>query len=152
VRRGLQDHELVRLQLGGDGLGRRDDVPQVGRARLGQRRRHADRQRVEPGDHVVVRAGRQLALEARVAVRGHVDEVGAPLLDRADAVLGHVDADDVVARLGEGHRERESGVAEADHADPGLVRGNPLVERRCGGEYVAHTAQRNNGQAPPSAL
>ena len=50
-------------------------------------------------------------------------------MHRAHALLVHIDAGHVEARLGEHHRQRQARVAETDDPDGGLTRGYPLVER-----------------------
>src|SRR4051794_13421147 len=58
-----------------------------------------------------------------------------PRTYRGDAIGIEVDACDLEAGFGEGHGERESGIAEPDDADAGLARGDALVEgERRGGE------------------
>ena len=69
----LEHDQLAGAQVRGHGLGRRDDVGEVRRARLRQRRGHADRERVELGHRGVVggraAAGRRAGRSARPARR-----------------------------------------------------------------------------------
>jgi hypothetical protein len=70
VRGRLEHDELPRAQVRGDGLGRGDDEGDVGRPRLRERRRHADRECVELPHRRVVRRRRELSLEPVVASEG----------------------------------------------------------------------------------
>jgi hypothetical protein len=118
ICRRLQHDQHPRVQMPRHGLGRRHDVGHVGRARLGQRRGYADRQRVEVRDRREVRRGGQSLADRLVALRRHVDQVALSRAHGGDALLAHVDARDREPGLGERHPERQSCVAEADDADP----------------------------------
>ena len=128
VRRGLEHDELARPQVGRHRLGRRHDVGDVRRARLRQRRGHADRDRVELADHPVVRGGGEAAVEVVEALGRDVHQVRALLADRAHSLLVDVDAGHGEARLGEHHRQGQAGIAEAHDADRRLTRRNAVVE------------------------
>ena len=146
VGRGLQDHQLARRDLLGDGLGRRHDVGQVGRAGLRQRGGDADRQRVEGRDHGVVGRGLELAVDAVVALGRDVDEVRALGADVLDALAVEIDADDLEAGFGEGHGQRQAGIAEAHDAHARGARRDALIEDfgredRRFGQDLSHAAK-----------
>ena len=132
MRRRLEDDQHSRLDVRADGLSRGDDEVEVGRTRLRERRRDADRQGVEIGDGCVVRCRAERHVEVLVPLAGHVHEVRLARLDGADALVVQVDAGDVEAGLGEGHRERQAGVPEADDADRRGALRDALVEGRFG--------------------
>ena len=92
VRRRLQDDERpVVAQVPRGRLGRGDDEREVGRARLGQRRGDADRDRVQVGQRRVVGRRGEAARDRRVALRGHVDQVRAALAHGLHALVAEID-------------------------------------------------------------
>ena len=117
---------------------------------------HADRERVELGDRAVVgrraAAGRRAARSARP---GRRRGRSGRSLDRAHARLVQVDAGDVEAGLGERHRQRQAGVAEADDADLRLARARCARRRsRCGCHKLCSQAsdRTRRGSSIPSAI
>ena len=141
---GLQHDQLAAL---GD-LGQRPAGAQqraeVGLAVGGQRRRHADEHRVGAGQRRVVGLGVDLVQHRRQPLGGDVLDVGLPGADGRDLGVVDVDGDDVLARLGEGHRQRQPHVAQSDDSDrhraltihrvlaaqaPGLVRAHGAPRR-----------------------
>ena len=131
----LQDDELARPEPRGDGLGRVDDVAQVGLARLGQGRGDAD----DDGVGLVEAFEPVGGLEAA----GHLaDDLGGDVADVALAAaepfdLGGVDveAEDGESAVDEGPGQRQPDVAEADDADRGRLVVDPGPERS---EGVVH--------------
>ena len=150
-RRRLEDDELAGVQVRGDRLGGGDDVTDVGRAGLRERRWDADGEGVQLTDGGVVACRAQVAFEALVALGRHVHEVRLVLRDGPDPLLVQIEPGDVEAGLGEGHRERQAGVAEADDADLCLSSRDALVE---GGRIVSRCgflAVENFGQERANA-
>ena len=90
---------------------------EVGLAVRGQRRRDADEDRVAARERLGVGGRLDAVGDGREALGGDVLDVGVAVADRADLARVGVEADDVVARLGEGDGERQAHVAEADDPD-----------------------------------
>src|SRR5439155_24206150 len=86
-----------------------------------------------------------------VALLGDVDEVRAPLADGRDAVGVELEPSRREAGLGEGDRERQAGVAEADDADPQIAAGHPLdeVPGRFGVRRAPLGSVIDDGHVPP---
>jgi UDP-glucose 4-epimerase len=71
----------------------------------------------------------QPALQALVAVGGHVDEIRPALADGQDPRRVQIDPVDLEPGLGERHRQRQPGVAEPDDPDLRFAAGDALGER-----------------------
>jgi hypothetical protein len=118
IRRRLEHDELtpadhVREAAGGVEQGREIRLPVAG-----QRRRHADQDRVGPLEAGV--PGRRLdqLAETGELVRVDILDVGVPGLDRVDLPRVDVDGDDFGAGPRERDREWQPDVAESDNAHP----------------------------------
>ena len=76
----------------------------------------------------VVASIRPLPTQLRELLGGNVGDVAAARVDLGGLLVGDVDADDVVARLGHLDGERQSDVAEADDAEDGTAVTKTLFE------------------------
>jgi hypothetical protein len=144
----LQHDELIGAQVLGHGLGRGDDVGDVGRAGLRQRCGDADRHRVEVGDRRVVTGGPQAPIEVGVALRGHVDQIRTTLAHRLDPGFVEVDAYYVKAGLRERDRERQPCVSEADDPEGCLAGRNAVLENRGGAQDLGQAADSSAALRP----
>jgi hypothetical protein len=116
----LQRQELPGPQVRQQRVHRARDVAHVRLARLRERRRHADDERVGARGERVVRGGLEAALERLGdAFGGHRADVAAALAERLDLRRVDVEADRAEAGLGEAAHERQAHVAQADHAHGG---------------------------------
>ena len=151
IRRRLKDDELAVSEVRCHGLGGRDDVGQVGRPRLRERRRDADRQRIELGHRAVIRGRLDPPVDLAVALDRNVDEVGAALLEGAHLRIVQIDAGDLEPGLRERHRERQPRVAEADDPDLRLARSQAFVEGLLGCHKLCHkrSIATNEGRRSP---
>jgi hypothetical protein len=118
VGRRLQDDQLVALHDVCEDAGRVDERAKVGLAVRRQRRRHADENGI--ATRQVRRARRDLQARGDVAQPAGVDvlDVGHAAIEPLDLAGVDVDADDVVALLGEGHGKRQPDIAEPHDAHP----------------------------------
>ena len=118
------------MQVRRDRLDRRHDERHVGIFRLAQRRRDADVDRVERGSDGEI--GRRLKLavayQSRNFGRRHIGDIGSALLYRFDLARIEIDAGRGETATGELDRQRQSDVPEADHADAGAARLNPIEQ------------------------
>jgi hypothetical protein len=151
----LQHDEVIGAQVLGHGLGRGDDMGDVGRAGLRQRCGDANRHRVEVGDRRVVSGRPQAPIEVVVALRGHVDQVRAALAHRLDPGFVEVDADHVKAGLRDRDRERQPCISEADDPEGCLAGRNAVLENRGGAQDLGQAADssvalRRGGRSGPA--
>jgi len=95
------------------------DVGNVGIAGLAQRRRHADDHHVHIGDGGRFGGGRKPAGAhlRRQGLGRHVRNVRGAGVEPVDALRVYIDPGDLESGLGEGQRQRQADVAEADDAD-----------------------------------
>ncbi len=111
---GLEHHELVLLQDPGQRRGGAHERPEVGLAVLGEGRRHGDDDHLDRRQVRVAAGGVQQAGDRLQALGGDVLDVALAALERGDLALVGVDADDLVALLGDGYRQGEAYVPESD--------------------------------------
>ncbi len=110
-------HELAGRDKRSERLRARQQGTQIRLAVRGERRRHADEDRVAGGERRVVRGGLEAPAHLRERPVGDVLDVGVPVGDRLDLARVDIDAQDLGAGLREADCERQPDVAESDDAD-----------------------------------
>ena len=138
----LQDDELPGVQMPGDLPDRRHDVGKIRILGLAQRRRHTDIDAVETGELCEVGGGPQPAAGGqRLDVGpGHIDPARVSARDPPDLVLVHVEPNCREPRLGELQGQRQTDIAEPDHAEPGCAGSQPVDEVLA--RYARHDRRR----------
>ena len=119
--RRLVHHHLVAVHVAADRAGRGDDVLQVGRAVLVGRGAHRDELQ-QPVRHRLCHVGGEAQPAGGAVARHHVEQAGlvdrhAAGLDDADLLGVEVQAQHVVAHLGETGAADQADVAGADDGD-----------------------------------
>ena len=95
-----------------------DDVAQVRLALVGERGRDAQQDGVAVGERSRIGRRRQAVADRGEAVVADILDAAVALREELDGPGVDVEADDVVARLGERDRERQADVPEPDDPDP----------------------------------
>jgi len=110
------------------------DEGEVGGLAFAEGGRDADEEGILGGQEVEVGGGSQGAgadYAGKVGV-GDIDEIGPPVLHRADALRVDIEAGDGEAGAGEFEGLGEADVAETEHAHPGGTRHDALAQgARC---------------------
>jgi hypothetical protein len=113
----LEHHQLSLAHHPRQGATRVDDIGEVWLALVRERRRHADHDRIAAAELVVVGCHAQQRTDRREALVAHILHGAAALVDLRHAALVDVDAEHLVAGLGEGDRERQPHIAQPDDPD-----------------------------------
>ena len=123
VGRRFKDDELSRPQMRRDAFGRAYDVGQIGLALPGQRRRHAQDNRIDFGEAAkIVGCGKALlATQPGNALGLDMTDVGAAGIQDIDLVAVDIEAERRKAFLDHRPQQREPDIAETDDPDPGLA-------------------------------
>jgi hypothetical protein len=133
----LEDDELARAQMACDLVGGAADVREIGLAVCAEGRRDGDDDGVAGGEtgEVGGRAHRFGGEGLRDAIGADVLDVGLAGFECIDFLRVDVEAGHRKAALAEEKRERETDVAETDHADDGRAGGDAVEEGGEGGGW-----------------
>ncbi len=128
IRRGLQNDELALPENTRRRLHGLDHVGQVGVLGLAERRGDTDVDDVHVGQRGRVGRGHEpSSVHDLLQVRDrHVGNVALPGVEPGHSRLVHIEAHHAKARAGKLHGQRQPDIAEADHAEPRLLRFNTL--------------------------
>ena len=136
-------------RLARDGVGGGEHVAHVRIARLGERRRHGDGDRVAArrgvGSSVVASKRPRFTTCSATSSAGTSWMCDSPAFSRSHDPLADVVADDLEAGLRELHGERQADVPEADDADDGGLR-SAILRSSC--SFMRTGSQRKGHAAP----